>query len=265
MTFILSSVMAHAQTAADISNCKNEPIQRSQFVSPKSKIINYELCLETKKNARSVNTFNSELQALKVKEPTCFPDERGLWDRMMNKTLRSPTAVDLARCEKEVADKKKDEDRLDAQISKTQRELEIAQTNFNAQKDSATATATEREKINNIVEEGNFLVGTNFDTMKLSIFDAKLQAKDAEMTLTKMATALDNAAIGLYLRDRMAGLLNSDSFCNVAKQCPNHKAVKGTDLNSVFNSTMNTKVNADLEIESSAPGGQKAAPSNSSQ
>lgn len=266
-TLILSCLLytfaAQAQTADDIDACKSTQLQYSQFVSASDKKINYELCLASKKHSRAANTLNSQLQTLKEKEPTCFPDERGFWGRMINKTQRSPTAADVDRCDKERIAKETQLALLDKGIKEHQQDLEKAEANYKNKEKTTQTSAAERERINGVVEEGNFLVGTNFDTMKMSIFDFKLRSAEAELTLTKMATALDNSAMGLYMRERMAGLLNSTAMCDAVKECPGPRKIKGSDLNSVFNSTMNTGVNAELEVHSSAPGGQKADPAGS--
>lgn len=251
-SLIFSSMVAHAQTDLDRRACQNAPIQRDSFVSASVKKQNLELCLATKKNAQEATTLRSQIATLKDQESTCFKDGRGIYDRIMNNPQASPTAADVQRCE---AERKAKEGRLtsleDNQKLAAQ-QLKVAEASYAAQRDAAAASAEQKAKT-------DALVRGEFDAFKISILDSRWQAADAALKLTKMATALDNSAMGLYLRERMAGLMNSDVMCAAVKECPKPRQVKGSDLNSVFNSTMNTGVNSEREVNSAAPAG-KAAP-----
>lgn len=252
VSLILSSMVAHAQSDVDKRACQNAPIQRDSFVSASVKKQNLELCLATKKNAQEATTLRSQIATLKDKEATCFQDGRGLMGRIFNTAQASPTASDVERCEKERKDKEarlatlEDNQRIAAQ------QLKVAEASYATQRDAATAAADQKAKT-------DALVRGEFDSFKISILDSRWQAADAALKLTKMATALDNSAMGLYLRERMAGLLNSDVMCAAVKECPKPRQVKGSDLNTVFNSTINTGVNSEREVNSTAPAG-KAAP-----
>ncbi len=251
-SLILSSMLAHAQTMLERHACQNALIQQDSFVSASVKKKNLELCLATKKNAQEATTLRSQISTLKDQEATCFQDSRGIFDRIMNTAQASPTAADVQRCETE---RKAKEARL-ASLEDNQKlvaqQLKVAEASYVTQRDAATATAEQRAKT-------DALVRGEFDAFKISILDSRWQATDAALKLTKMATALDNSAMGLYLRERIAGLLNSDVMCAAVKECPKPRQVKGSDLNSVFNSTMNTGVNSEREVKSTAPAG-KAAP-----
>lgn len=249
MSLILSVTVAHADAESDKFACQNTALQRDSYVSAAVKKQNLDLCLASKKNSQTAATLRSSLDILKDKEATCFKDDRGFFGRVFNKNQRSPTSADVARCDKERADKEAQLASLDASLKEQDKQVRVAEASYNAQKDTAQATAEQRAKTNDIVED-------EFNTIKMSIFDSKLQAADAALRLTKMATALDNSAMGLYLRERMAGLLNSDAMCSAVKECPKPSNIKGSDLNSIFNSTMNTGVNSEYEATSAAPAGK---------
>lgn len=267
ISLILSSVLANAQTDSDIRFCKNAlvqrasysdfddttPAQKAEYLSPAEKKQHYDLCIDGKKNARAAATLNSQLQSLKEKKQTCFEDDRGFFKRTFNKPLREPTHADVDRCDKDRAEKEAQKARLDAGIKEHEQALKTAEAAYQAKGEDLKSSAKQREQTDRIVKD-------DFNLIKMSIFDTKLQSADAALTLTKMATALDNSAMGLYLKERMAGLLNSSAMCTAVKECPAPRKIKGSDLNPVFNSTMNTGVNAEYEASSSAPAGQKSAP-----
>ena len=82
---------------------------------------------------------------------------------------------------------------------------------------------------------------SDFMGIRMSIYDAKLNNSESALILNKISQAVDNSVLGLYLRDRMAGLLNSDIMCESVKKCPGKRNVFGKQLDSVFNSKVNTK------------------------
>ena len=253
VSLVLSSIVAHAAlSVVDTNACKNAPIQRDSFVSAAVKKQNYELCISTKTNAQEATTLRSQIATLKDQEATCFKDGRGMFDRIMNNAQVSPTAADVQRCEAERTAKEARLTTLEDNQKVTAQQLKVAEASYAAQRDAATAAADQKAKT-------DALVRGEFDSFQISILNSRWQAADAALKLTKMATALDNSAMGLYLRERMAGLLNSDVMCAAVKECPKPRQVKGSDLNSVFNSTMNTGVNSEREVNSTAPAG-KAAP-----
>lgn len=252
-SLILSSMVAHAAlSVADTNSCKNAPIQRDSFVSAAVKKQNYNLCIATRTNAQDAASLRSQIATLKDQEASCFQDSRGLMGRIFNTAQASPTAADVERCEKERKNKEARLATLEDNQKVAAQQLKVAEASYAAQRDAASAAADQKAKT-------DALVRGEFDSFKISILDSRWQAADAALKLTKMATALDNSAMGLYLRERMAGLLNSDVMCAAVKECPKPRQVKGSDLNSVFNSTMNSGVNSEREVNSTAPAG-KAAP-----
>lgn len=253
MSILLSSAIAHAAPSqADKDYCKRQPVQSNEFISKERKAELMALCLNNRETQGVAANLRSQVQTLKDKEQDCFTDDRGWFDRLRNKPQRTPTAQDVARCEAAAKAKQADLDKLNASLAQQERDLAAAEAKYTADTGTATTTAAQRKETDVIVKDA-------FTTMKMSILDQKLQGADASLKLTKMATALDNSALGLYLRERMAGLLNSPSLCAAAKACSDNKKaeIKGSDLNSVFNSSMNTSVNGEREVTSSAPGGKK--------
>lgn len=253
MSIILSSVVAHAAPSqADKDYCKMQPVQSDAYISKERKAELLALCLSNRETQGIAANLRSQVQTLKDKEQDCFKDDRGWFDRLRNKAQRVPTAEDVARCEAAAKAKQAELDKLNQTLAQQERDLAAAEAKYKADTGTATATAAQRKETDEIVKDA-------FTTMKMSILDQKLQGADAALKLTKMATALDNSALGLYLRERMAGVLNSPALCAAAKACSDNKKaeIKGSDLNSVFNSSMNTGVNGEREVVSSAPGGKK--------
>ncbi len=246
LSLLLSATIAHAQTPQDKINCQNSSIQRDSFVSAATKKQNLELCLATKKGAQDAATLRSQIATLRDTEASCFKDERGVLGRVFNSAQRSPSSADVERCDKERKDKEAKLASLEENQKLQEQQLKTAEATYTAQSEATQMTAEQRAKTDS-------LVNSEFDSFKISILSSRLQATDAALKLTKMATALDNSAMGLYLRERMAGMLNSDVMCAAVKECPKPRKVKGSDLNSVFNSKMSTGVNAEREVVSSAP------------
>lgn len=248
MSLILSATIAHAATVADRAACTLRGNQLTSYLSAEKKKELYDLCIRNKESATSAETLRSQIATLKDKELGCY-QERSLWQRLTGPE-RLPTQADVDRCGAAAKAKQAELDKLNASLAQQEKDLAVAESSFRAQNVAASATVDERSRVDN-------LVNREFDTMKLSIMSTRLQSADAALQLTKMATAIDNSAMGLYMRDRMAGLLNSPSFCEAAKACPAARTIKGSDLNGVFNSTMNTGVNKEREVTSSAPASAK--------
>lgn len=244
-SLILSVSVAHAASSIDETYCKNEEVQTSKYVSAQDKKVAYDLCIKTREDERSVQSFKSSLDSASKSE-NCTADQRPMWKFWGDKVYKSPEQIDA--CQKKEAERTAKFKSLQGDVAESEKALKAGQESYKLRRDEAAKSAEEREKMDAVVRN-------NFNNMRMSIFDSKLQLKDAEITLLKMAQAIDNSAMGLYMRDRMAGLLNSDVMCTAVKQCPKPRKVKGSDLNSVFNSTMNTKVNSNYEIQSTAPGG----------
>lgn len=252
MSILLSSVMASAAepSQADQTFCRNQSVQRDQYLSKARKDELLSLCLQSRVTATEAETLRGQITTLQNQNPDCFDNSRSLWQWIKGEPKRLPTAADGAKCDAAVAAKQAQLTELDAKLAKQQRDLAAAESKYKAENDASTAVSAERKAADESVKAA-------FTTAQLSIFSQKLQGADAALQLTKMATSLDNSAMGMYLRERMAGLLNSNALCEAAKACPGERSVKGSDLNGVFNGTMNTGVNSERQVTSSAPGGKK--------
>jgi hypothetical protein len=254
MSLILSATIANATPSEeDREACRSREVQTSPYLTREKKKELLDMCLKNRESATAAANLRSQIQTLRDKEQDCFKDDRRFFARLLNRPQRAPTAADVQRCEAAAKAKQDELDKLNGSLAQQEKDLAAAESTYRAQNTAAAATSEQRRELDNIVND-------EFNKMKLSIFGQKLQASDAALQLTKMATAVDNSAMGLYLRDRMAGLLNSTSFCDAAKACPAARTIKGSDLNGVFNSTMNTGVNKEREVTSSAPGGASTQP-----
>ena len=230
MSLLLAAHVSYAADAASVPVPTKEDTascaKRYEATPPADRTALTTICARNLATARSVATLQSQSTQLEASNPDCFPDSRGWFGRLMNRPRPTPSKTQLEACGVSLENNQKKLTALNTDLSQQQIELQLAENEYLA-----------RAKVNAMVKDA-------FTDMQLSIFSQELKAADVGARLTKMATGLDNSALGLYLRDRMAGLLNSDQMCTAVKECGTSprkgKSITGKSLNSVFDNTMKT-------------------------
>ena len=241
MSLLLVSNMAHAAdvagaTDADRSACRTRASQNSNYLDKSAKDNLMTLCLQDRVAKREADTLTSQIRTQQESRQDCYGNRR-TWNptTWVGNALSSQAAIDSCNAANAALEARVEE--LNNSLKLQQQGVTKAEAAFNAASGGAQATEAARKEVDRTVVD-------EFNTMKLSIFSNLLQGSGAEAKLNKMARALDNSAMGLYLRDRMAGVLNSDALCVAAKECKAGKktarSVTGKDLNSVFSSKMTT-------------------------
>lgn len=238
-----AGISVEGATDDDRRTCKSKTSQKSPYLDQKTKDNLMILCLEEQVNKHEVNRLHSKITKLSDTKQECYGNRRSASNFWMGDALPSQAAIDTCneankKIEAEIEDKNKNLATLSEKLTKSA-------DAFNRSNAEAKITETQRMELDNIVND-------EFTNMKLSIFDSRLRNNDAALNLEKMSRALDNSAMGLYLRDRMAGLLNSEVMCSAVKACPEPRNIKGKDLNSIFNSKMTTSA-SDVSESSNTP------------
>jgi septal ring factor EnvC (AmiA/AmiB activator) len=103
--------------------------------------------------------------------------------------------------------------------------------------DLIAAQRDEKEKTEELEKARAELMETALNVSNLTrdfqALDAKFENVGLKLDLVK--EKYDNAMLGAYLQDRMAGLLNSDAFCTASKSCEGTRAkINPSDLSGVF-------------------------------
>ena len=228
-SLLFVSTMAFADTtptADDRRECERSRSIRSLQVSPAEKTRLVELCAQERAVSREVSTLESGIKTEEDKHKDCYRVRRGIRNLGLG---RGATQKEIDDCKVANDAATAEADRLRGELTTLNTQLETARGQYRAASDTATAKGSDQ------VEDA-------FNQLKLSIYDEKFKVADAQSKLTTMARSIDNSVLSLYMRDRMAGLLNSPKMCQVVAACPAASTVTGRDLNSVFNGTMNTSI-----------------------
>jgi hypothetical protein len=228
VSLLMVTNMAQANVtpnADDTANCTLQgkritrvtPAERDRFVV---------LCAQQRAASRQVRTLESQIDREEDRQGPCYGNRR-TWNPRTWFGNALPTQAAIDECTRNVAAAEAEATRLGGDLRTVNDGITAAQ----AQSDAIKATSEERS-------EGS--MNREFNNLRISVYDDRIRIGDAQAKLSKMSRAVDNSALGLYLRDRMAGLLNSPKMCEVVKACPNPSTVAGRDLNSVFNGSAGT-------------------------
>lgn len=215
---------------AEIADCEKDSFRGSALVEFETKKSLMDLCLKEKVSKQKVVSAYKDIENLKSSTDNCAPGTIA--------TLFSSHETNqkkLAVCAKKYSEAEEKNVGLKSELNKQLADLNKAEKDFKDKLTTVSESVNAKTNINELVKD-------QFTNMKLSIYGDLLQAGDAADTLNKMSRALDNSALGLYMRDRMAGLLNSEAMCTASKACTSAspRNIKGSDLNPVFNSEMKT-------------------------
>lgn len=225
-------------TADDRSQCERS--YRNLVLSPAEKTRLVDICAQERAVSRQVRTLESGISTEENKREDCYRVRRS-WRNLGFGRGANQTEIDA--CLAANATATAEATRLRGELTGLNTQLEAARAQHRAASEGASAASSSRDQ--DAVKDA-------FNQLKMSIYDETLRASDAQTKLSGMARALDNSVLSLYMRDRMAGLLNSPKMCQVVAACPNPSTVAGRDLNSVFNGSMNTSA-ADAAAEAPAP------------
>lgn len=266
MSLILSAGISQAASVPstqDVNECRALPSQRDQYASAEQKRINYELCIKIKLDEHGIEEMKAKVATSARTADNCLASRSesttgigGFWNGAMGWTgLKShQDAADIpasvrAECANAQGAAAQQIDRMQKDLETRSRELKAAESNFNASTTAVVANASANRQTEAIV-------GNEFNSMKIAVGALMRENDQGAAKLDRIARALDNSALGIYLRDRMANLLNSKAMCDTIKSCPS--GIKGKDLNAVFNSDIKMKTS---EVQA-APATPAAAPAN---
>ena len=234
-------------TADDRRECERSRSIRSLQLSPAEKTRLVDMCAQERAISRQVSTLESSIKTEEDKHKDCYRVRRSIRNLGLG---RGATQTEIDECKATNAAATAEADRLRAELTALNTQLETSRGQYRVASDAATTASGARN--GDQVEDA-------FNQLKLSIYDEKFKVADSQAKLTNMARAIDNSVLSLYMRDRMAGLLNSPTMCQVVAACPNASTVKGRDLNSVFNGSMGTSPSDAFENPPPAAGPAPAA------
>lgn len=248
VSLLLALNTAHAapvkgETELDRRNCNSRAAAYSTLSKSEKEKLS-DLCVQSAVYERDASAIQTQINTLESSKEECYGSRRRLdspstW--FGGGALTSQAAIDA--CVKAQKDIDTRLNSLKENLKLAQQQAKVAQEKSETANSGAGADAKDRAGID-----------AEYNKLRYSFFSSQLQAADADASLTKMAAAVDRTAMGLYLRERMAGLLNSEAMCKTVKSCP--AGIKGSDLNKdVFNGSMNTSVK-DGEATSSSPAGK---------
>jgi hypothetical protein len=239
-SLLLVANMAMANTtptADDRSQCERS--YRNLVLSTAEKTRLVDICAQERAISRQVSTLESGIRTEENKREDCYRVRRSWRNLGLG---RGATQAEIDACLAANAAATAEANRLRGELTALNTQLETARAQHRAATEGASSASSTRDQD---------AVRDAFNQLKMSIYDETLRASDAQTKLSNMARAIDNSVLSLYMRDRMAGLLNSPKMCQVVAACPNASTVTGRDLNSVFNGSMSTSAND--AIEGSAP------------
>lgn len=244
LLFVANMAMANTTPTADERReCERSRSIRSLQVSDVERTRLVDLCAQERAISRAVSTLESRIRTEEDKNKDCYRVRRNIRNLGLG---RGATQKEIDDCHAANAEATTEANRLRGELSALNTQLETARGQHRAASDVASAKGSDQ------VEDA-------FNQLKMSIYDEKFKVADAQTKLANMARAVDNSVLSLYMRDRMAGLLNSPKMCQVVAACPTASTVTGRDLNSVFNGTMNTSPSDLAEPPAAAaPVGQPA-------
>lgn len=246
VSLLLATNIANANvtvTADDTANCTRQA-QRVTNITQAERDRYVALCAQQRAASRQVRTLESQIDREEDRQGPCYGNRR-TWNprTWFGNALPNQAAID--ECNRNVAAAQAEATRLGGDLRTVNEGITAAQ----AQTDAIRASSEERSESS---------MNREFNNLRISVYDDRLRVADAQAKLSRMARAVDNSALGLYLRDRMAGLLNSPKMCQVVAACPTASTVAGRDLNSIFNGSANTSAADALGEAPAAPAAPEA-------
>lgn len=254
LLFVANMAMANTTpTAEDRSQCERSYRNLVLSTAEKNRLV--DICAQERAISRQVSTLEASIRTEEDKRQDCYRVRRSWRNLGLG---RGATQAEIDACLAANATATAEATRLRGELTALNTQLETARAQHRAATEGATTASSGRDE--DAVKDA-------FNQLKMSIYDETLRASDAQTKLSNMARAIDNSVLSLYMRDRMAGLLNSPKMCQVVAACPNPSTVTGRDLNSVFNGSMGTSASDAMDggappAAPPAPGGDALIPVN---
>jgi hypothetical protein len=240
---VISSEFAFARTPQQI--CERRYSERSFRDLPAAQRTSLiTACVASEQALASAEAAASRTEAARsnARLADCLKRERGsiLWIIPRSQTDEQRVAA---------------EDRCRAQLDPARAAVATAETDERAARDavsvagrSVDAVLADNERLRDLHNQ----VRSNIMDMRMSVVEIMALNDRSSAKLESIATAIDNSALGVYMRDRMAAVLSSAATCKAVSTCASGTptAIKGSELNSAFNSKMGTTA---AEVVPAAP------------
>ncbi len=264
---IFSSLVSNAATPtlSDMRACADDAIDNTTYISKETRASLKDTCYKIQETKRTSQSLRDQANALQNAGSKC--------SSMMNMFKKDLVEWQLKECQNELKENQARAATLNNDAASLEAKLQTARVKYDdavsASKDSASKSKAAADKKQADADTAQALqdlkeknaqkdINKYFDDMNLSIYSAELKSAQASAILNNVARAVDQSALGLYLRDRVAGLLNSDTMCDAVKQCPGKRSFKASDLNSIFNNATNNTTPGSVGGSTSAPSASKS-------
>lgn len=252
LKLFLASTLFSSMAMAAAMNCNNPYLQNHQFIPAADKASIKELCTRIEAARLANSNLKNNIDALKTKQRSCAAVSG--WDaaKAILGNAKQENFTELEACAREQKGYETQIASQQATLSQTETSLEQVQAKYVEIVGKAVEVAADKKIDAEKKAATDFKVATAkeveanienyFSKMNLSLLSAQVLNMQATGELDKIARAMDQSVLGLYMRDRMAGLLNSKAMCSAVAQCPNPREIKGTDLNEAFSGKLSTSV-----------------------
>ncbi len=230
-----------ALTPSQLNDCRTREVQRDRDVPQETKTRMLEKCYEAKKAEVRVQNQERAISKLNRNNPgnECI-DAVTQGNRFLGflwKTKRTPSSSELNSCAEKLDQAKQEMERLNADLERLNNQLQSEERELSASAAANLQSAEAARQVRSVVRD-------EFKEMRLSVLDLLRQSDKGEAQLDRLAQALDNSALGIYMRDRMAAVMSSEAMCKSVSTCASSgkpTAIKGSDLNSSFDNNIRMK------------------------
>lgn len=257
VSLLLAANMAAANTtevtlsAEAERNCRNSSVQRDRDVPAERKRQLLEMCLENARNQVRLQRQSADIRNIERENARCIDQQTTERRRFLFISWngnRTPSAADLRACADRVAEGEARAATLTTGLEAQERTIATAQGTLEGESAAASADAEAQRRIHRVVDR-------EFMNMRLSVVELLRQSDKGAAKLNSMAEAIDNSALGVYMRERMAGVLSSPAACTAVQACTAGAPaqIKGSDLNNVFNSRIGMKADEVPRATTPAP------------
>lgn len=235
-----------ATTSPDCTNLS--AIENSKNLSAETKASIREACNQLGQAQKTQVEQERKLADLETNKKYCGGTAfAGFWSRI-GKAIAGETEEERKACADAVA-------KAQADLDKTKRDAEALQASIKRKQSEFQRTVSSVVALDAAIETDVRLVQDEYQNARLAVATLRIETAEGRERLNKIERAIDLSVMGQYMKERMAGLLNSPSLCEAAKACAEGKPrnINARDFKFFSQPTQVTTPVSSADTTSAAP------------